>query len=99
MPNASARRRWIIFSDVQKHFGKYEYDAEALAFWIADRPERLNGSALKWLRGALKLSPDQLGEKIGVSGADILSWEWETRELIPEAFDLAVRRLYNPGFA
>jgi len=69
---------------------------EALARWIAQRPGRLHGSEVRFIRNAMGWSQEQLGRRLGVAVETISRWE-NAKRPVGHQSELALRFLVLAG--
>ena len=69
---------------------------QALALWIVQRPGRLHGTEVRFIRNAMGWSQEQLGRRLGVAVETISRWENSKKPLGYQS-ELALRFLVLAG--
>jgi putative transcriptional regulator len=66
---------------------------EAIGYALLDKPGRLTGRELRFLRKELELSQSRLGELMGKTDQTVARWE-KAQEVLPDT-DFLVRHIYR----
>ena len=68
---------------------------DAIARAIATGKPRLEGQDVRFLRGKMRLTQDELAQACGVTRQTIIGWERRRNDPIPETPDRLLRLLYD----